>query len=201
MKDHDCRCLHRRLEEQPAAPAPGAVAAPPTIAEMVEATAAVLRLPRLRALARQLHLSDVDREDVAQETLFKAWRARERYSRAYHLRTWIAGIARNAMLDLYRKQRRRRCGSLTTRDGTTIDPPGPPHDPLDELIDREQAALLAEALRAAPPLVRRIAALRRRGLSFAEVARRLRRTQAGVVSVWHRFKVRTRAAVARGGEG
>jgi RNA polymerase sigma-70 factor (ECF subfamily) len=197
MKEHDCRQLQSRLNAQGARQVPPfAMIQPPTIGEIQAATVYVLRSPGLRQLADQLHLNETDREDVFQETLFKAWRARERYSPAYALRSWVARIARNAMLDLYRKQRRRRCSSLTARDGETIDPAAPTPEPLRELIARETAGRLEEALAKASPLIRRIAELRQAGLSFAQVAGRLGRSHSAVVSTWHRFKVRTLAGLA-----
>jgi RNA polymerase sigma-70 factor (ECF subfamily) len=192
MHQHDCHGLQGRLgENRPPVPA---ATDPPTIEEILEAARRVLDAPATRQRAAQLRLNRADLEDVAQEVLLKAWRARDRYSRAFQLRTWVAGITRNAMLDLYRKQRRRRARPLTDHEGrpcveVVAGTPGP----ADALAHRELAAHLAEALAQAPPVVRQVAALRDEGRTFAEAAAALGRKPAAVVTLWHRFKVRTLA--------
>jgi RNA polymerase sigma-70 factor (ECF subfamily) len=47
-------------------------------------------------------------EDMAQETLLRAWQALGRYEGRSSIRTWLHRIATNACLDLLARQRRRR---------------------------------------------------------------------------------------------
>jgi len=84
-------------------------------------------------------------QDVVQETFVKAWRAADRYDpELSSLRTWLFGIARNAMIDHARAARARPWqGALV--DPTTVAEGGP------SVEDRTEAVLhswlVEEALR------------------------------------------------------
>ncbi len=46
-------------------------------------------------------------EDLVQETFLSAWNARERFRGECNERTWLTGVLRNKIIDLYRKNGRR----------------------------------------------------------------------------------------------
>ncbi|MBC7667878.1 sigma-70 family RNA polymerase sigma factor [Caulobacter sp. DWR2-3-1b2] len=56
--------------------------------------------PTLRRYARSLSGSTDAAEDLLQDTLERAWRARERYDPARGLRPWLATIMRNRFYDV-----------------------------------------------------------------------------------------------------
>jgi RNA polymerase sigma-70 factor, ECF subfamily len=56
----------------------------------------VAHLPRLRAFAMSLARTSDQAEDLVQETLLKAWRARDRFEPGTNLQAWLFTILRNA---------------------------------------------------------------------------------------------------------
>jgi RNA polymerase sigma-70 factor (ECF subfamily) len=79
---------------------------------------ALQHLPALMALATRLTRSRAEAEDLVQDTLVKALRAREQYRTETNLRAWLLKILRNTFLNGYRRQ------SLERRvlDGPDKDP-------------------------------------------------------------------------------
>lgn len=61
--------------------------------------------PRLvRFLAKLLDGSSIDPEDVAQESMVKAWRKRDQYDDRFQYSTWVYTIARRTAADHLRKR-------------------------------------------------------------------------------------------------
>jgi RNA polymerase sigma-70 factor (ECF subfamily) len=79
---------------------------------------ALQHLPALMALATRLTRSRSEAEDLVQDTLVKALRARAQYRTETNLRAWLLKILRNTFLNGYRRQ------SLERRvlDGPDKDP-------------------------------------------------------------------------------
>lgn len=71
-----------------------------TAAFREELTAAI---PYMRAFARSLTSHDAAADDLTQDALVKAWRARERYRAGTNFRAWVFTIVRN---QFYSDQRR-----------------------------------------------------------------------------------------------
>jgi RNA polymerase sigma-70 factor (TIGR02960 family) len=63
-----------------------------------------------------------DAEDVVQETLLRAWRARATLERPENLRAWLYGIATNACLDAIRRRGRRVDSYESIADVTWLQP-------------------------------------------------------------------------------
>lgn len=63
-------------------------------------------LPALRAFARSLVRDACLADDLVQETLLKAWKARDRYTPGTNLRAWLFTILRNDYYSRLRKRRR-----------------------------------------------------------------------------------------------
>lgn len=58
----------------------------------------VALIPRLRAYAMSLARSNVEADDLVQETLMKSWRARDSFAPGSNLQAWLFTILRNAFL-------------------------------------------------------------------------------------------------------
>jgi RNA polymerase sigma-70 factor (ECF subfamily) len=63
-------------------------------------------LPALRAFARSLVRDHARADDLAQESLMKAWANRERFQLGTNLRAWLFTILRNTFYSEMRKRRR-----------------------------------------------------------------------------------------------
>jgi RNA polymerase sigma-70 factor (ECF subfamily) len=150
-----------------------------------------------------------DAEDLVQETMLRAWRARDRYDPARaSVRTWLYRIATNACLSALGRRARRPLPSGLGAAGT--DPEGAPLGPAldvpwlepfpDVRFDVDRRADLRLALVAALQLLparQRAALVLRDVLEFsaAEVAEQLGTSVAAVNSALQR----ARAALAAGG--
>jgi RNA polymerase sigma-70 factor (ECF subfamily) len=110
-------------------------------------------------------------EDLAQESLLKAWRSRASFNGRANVRTWVFAIARNAWIDYLRRQRVR--GVEETMDqaiATASTAPGP----VASASGREFSAQMALAMTSLPPEQREALAMRESdGLTFIEIARLL----------------------------
>lgn len=62
--------------------------------------------PTVRAFARTLARDVARADDLAQETLLKAWANREKFEPGSNLRAWLFTILRNSFYSSYRKSRR-----------------------------------------------------------------------------------------------
>jgi RNA polymerase sigma-70 factor (ECF subfamily) len=69
-------------------------------------TQLVAQLPALRGFARTLAKDMSHADDLAQETMLKAWANRHRFQEGTNLRAWLFTILRNAFYSEYRKQKR-----------------------------------------------------------------------------------------------
>jgi RNA polymerase sigma-70 factor (ECF subfamily) len=127
----------------------------------------------LEAVALRLARNRDDAQDLVQDTLERAWRARERFAAGTNVRAWLITILRHRFFDESRR-----------RTGGPFGPQGEPAD-FDELPLREAeiepawASITSEQLRAAvsalPQPFRRICELRFfENLPYDVIARHLR---------------------------
>jgi RNA polymerase sigma-70 factor (ECF subfamily) len=171
----------------------------------IEAHRAALRLHCYRMLG-----SSHDSDDLVQETMLRAWRARESLTDPERLRPWLYRIATNACLDELAQRPRR---VLASELRPAQDPATPPEAGLDEALwlepmpsawldgaaaDPEARYTLRESVALAfvaalqvlsPP--QRAALLLRDvvGMSAEETAAALEQTVAAVNSALHRARV------------
>lgn len=142
-----------------------------------------------------------DAEDLTQETLLRAWKARDDFEGRASLRNWLYKIATNACLDSKRSSDRRPAVvSLNESDGTTTEitwlQPFPDHL-LDQSDDPEVAAIERETIELAYiTAIQHLAAKARAvlvlrdvlGWSAADTAETLQITVAGVNSALQRAR-------------
>lgn len=147
-----------------------------------------------------------DAEDLVQETLARAWRARGDYRGDAGLRTWLRRIATRVCLDALRRQRRRRTlpGAMTpgTQDQVLwLEPlpddllPDPAADPAAAYELRESVSLaFLTALQQLPARQRAVLILRDvLALRADEAAAVLETSVSGVNALLHRARRTMRA--------
>jgi RNA polymerase sigma-70 factor (ECF subfamily) len=64
---------------------------------------ALTHLPALLALGRRLVRNQAEAEDLVQDTLLKAFRARAQYERGTHLKAWLFKILKNTFINRYHR--------------------------------------------------------------------------------------------------
>lgn len=132
-----------------------------------------------------------DAEDLAQETLLRAWRSLERFERRAHIHTWLYRIATNACLDeLARRPRRPRPVLDPYPDARLVDAGSPVCDPAARYALREGMELaFLTAIQRLPGRQRAVLILRDvLGWSGAEVAELLQTTVAAANSALQRAR-------------
>jgi len=105
-------------------------------------------------------------EDAAQDAFIRAWLNLPSFQAGTSLRNWLYRIAVNAALDMLRRKQHQPLEEFETM--MLADPePGPE----TELVKREQAILIEQAINALTPAVRAVLVLREYGeLSYKEIA-------------------------------
>ena len=123
-------------------------------------------MPNLRAYARRLTRNEADTDDLVQDTLARAWAARERFEIGTNLKAWLMRIARNSFLSRKRRDRRSVSWDPALAERHLMMPPVQEEGIVFRQLD-EAIWSLAEGQRLAFELVTRD------GLTFEEVAGRL----------------------------
>jgi RNA polymerase sigma-70 factor (ECF subfamily) len=130
----------------------------------------------LRRMSGDHHRS----EELFQETFLAVWTGRAKYQYPRPFRAWLFGIALNKCRAEYRQ---RTAEPLEYDAGTDAAPPAGDPSPVEAAIAVETAALVEEAVLCLPAQQRSVVVLRVwNGLSYAEIAEALGRTEATVRS-------------------
>ena len=131
-----------------------------------------------------------DAEDLAQETLLRAWRALERFEPRAQFQTWLYRIATNACLDELERRPRRPAPVDLFPDRPSDDSASPTYDPAARYAIREGMELaLLRAIQELPGRQRAVLILRDvLGWAAAEVAELLESTVASVNSALQRAR-------------
>jgi RNA polymerase sigma factor (sigma-70 family) len=119
-----------------------------------------------------------DREiasDLVQETFMKAFSSLKSYRSEYRFSTWLYKIAANSSIDFLRKKRIQAMSldnPIATGDGeVTIEVPDYSHHPEEEIIRRERAVSIQEAIDSLPEKYRRVIVARHKEeKSYEEIA-------------------------------
>ncbi len=135
--------------------------------------AALEHLDALFRVARRLTRSELDAEDLVQETFARAFDAREQYLEGTNLRAWLFRILRNAHIDVYRRRR-----ASPERGPLLDDPPAAAAsqvEPLrgDEELERLRSVVaddIEAALASLSPDARAVILLDLEGLTEGELA-------------------------------
>lgn len=131
-----------------------------------------------------------DAEDVAQETLLRAWRALERFEPRVQFQTWLYRIATNACLDELERRPRRPQPVDPYPDGPADELASPTYDPAARYAIREGMELaLLRAIQHLPGRQRAVLIFRDvLGWTAPEVATLLESTVASVNSALQRAR-------------
>jgi RNA polymerase sigma-70 factor (ECF subfamily) len=131
-----------------------------------------------------------DAEDLAQETLLRAWRALERFEPRVQFQTWLYRIATNACLDELERRPRRPEPVDPFPDRPSDDSASPTYDPAARYAIREGMELaLLRAIQELPGRQRAVLILRDvLGWTASEVAELLESTVASVNSALQRAR-------------
>lgn len=147
----------------------------------------------LARVARTMSHSGAEADDLAQDTLVKAFRAMDSFD-GRHPRAWLARIARNTAIN--RDERNREFLS----DEGSIEPEPPPghtSDPQELVAGAEIDTVLRRALDDLPGAFRVVVQLVDvEGLSYQETANALEVPVGTVMSRLHRARTRLRNALA-----
>ncbi len=115
--------------------------------------------------------------DLSQETFVRVYYAIERYHTDYAFSTYIYRIATNLAISEIRKRKRRTILSLTglfqtdAEDVTEFQPPDTRSLPDEDLLEDEQAGVIAKAIETLPPKYRVPIILRDiEGKTYEEIA-------------------------------
>jgi RNA polymerase sigma-70 factor (ECF subfamily) len=160
----------------------------------------------LTAYCYRMLASPFEAEDAVQETLLRAWRARDRFEGRAALRSWLYRIATNVCLDLLKGRDRRArpmdlgpsvepiVENLNERSEVTWIEPTP--DPADALVERETIRLaFVAALQHLPPRQRAVLILCEvLRWQASEVAELLETTVASVNSALQRARATLESA-------
>jgi RNA polymerase sigma-70 factor, ECF subfamily len=149
-------------------------------------------------LGRRLRVK-LDIEDLLQDVSLEAYRdiGRFRGSTEREFLSWLRKILATILMNQLRhyfgtaRRNLRREKRLTLLDDSTggpaFDPVAPDTSPSERAQKRERATRLAEAIDRLPGPYREVIVLRHvEGLSFADVARKLDRTEDSVKNMWFR---------------
>lgn len=105
-----------------------------------------------------------DAEDVFQTTFVDA--VAGTFQAGTNLRAWVFRIAKNRIVDCYRKTKRQKTTDFA------IEPAGPTTEPLEALLRSEEASWLRTCLSLLSDVEQRVVRFRCGGVSHQEIARR-----------------------------
>lgn len=142
------------------------------------------RTPIFRFFAKR-GFSPEECEDLTQETFIGIYKGISSYRGQARFESWILTIATNAFRkELRRRSARKRSGSEVSLDAGQEDPsapdraatiPSPRLDPAGEVVSRERAWVLREAVEGLPGQMRRCLILRVvAGLTYRQIGETLR---------------------------
>lgn len=153
---------------------------------------------RVYHLALRMLGNPEDAEEAAQEAFLSAWRGLPAFKAESAFSTWLYRLTANLCIDILRKEKRRReivsIHSLDDdEDGDPIQVADLRFDPESEAMRHELQEALARGLDALSPDHRQVLTLRELGgLSYGEIAQRLRLEEGTVKSRIARARLQLR---------
>lgn len=130
---------------------------------------------KVYSLALRMCGSEDDAFDLAQEAFLRAWQSLGSYRSDAAFSSWLYRLTSNVCIDYLRKKKRSRVISLTFEDDegeqAQLELPDSAPTPEQRLLQKEEQALLREAMNALPVEARQILTLRAiNGLSYEQIA-------------------------------
>jgi RNA polymerase sigma-70 factor (ECF subfamily) len=123
-------------------------------------------------------------EDITAQTFLVAFESFGRFRQDGHFASWLFAIARHKAMDHYRQ--RKDTSPIGEIDDISLE-----EDPLNRVIQSEQAAALSKLIRALPEEDRELLRLRfLAAMSFPEIAHFLRRNEEAVKKSVYRLLAR-----------
>lgn len=123
--------------------------------------------PRLhRSMTAYLAGSEIEAEDILQETFLKAYRNLNHFEGKSNLYTWLYSIARNLCIDQFRKRKYE-----SNRSSIPVEEFELESDDLKSEEKKEEVLLLREAIAKLPEILRSIVVMKSiDGLSYPEIS-------------------------------
>jgi RNA polymerase sigma-70 factor (ECF subfamily) len=103
-------------------------------------------IDRVYYVTRYYVKTDEAADDIVQETFFKVWKYRRRYSVEKLFKPWLFSIARNTCLDHIKKKKDSAFSSLDTEDTQFADTIVDTGDLPDEQVQKKEHSLLVSTL-------------------------------------------------------
>jgi RNA polymerase sigma factor (sigma-70 family) len=136
-------------------------------------------LPSLKRHASRMARNICDPEDLLQDTLLKAWKAREQFSGEVKLATWVTAIMANEACQKVRTIiRHKRSAVILPMNDHTPQPPDPAPDPEQQSIRRERVDGIRLVLATYKPEIRQAVFLFAAGTPYSEPKQKLRASRA-----------------------
>ena len=130
-------------------------------------------------------------EDLTQESFLKAWQARNTYNPKQSWPTWLYRIARNTMIDSFRKKREVLDNAIEKREIVTAQ------NPESELAAKEKQAQMEKALAKLPELYATVLYLHYlEEMKIKDIAFVLKRSVRATTSLLHRARVQLKAELS-----
>ncbi|WP_417386398.1 RNA polymerase sigma factor [Gimesia sp.] len=136
--------------------------------------------PILLAFLKTRCHSNLQAVDIAQETWLRAWQKIPEYFDGTHFRGWLFQIAKNLLLDEFRKKK-------MTSLSAEMDAPEL-HDATQAFIDREEQQQLQDCMSKLDDIRQQIVRLRLSGQSHREISETLQVDYTTVQTRFHRAK-------------
>ena len=140
-------------------------------------------------------------EDITQDVFVKVWKKLKSYDDKYSFKTWLFSIARNTVIDYYRKKKEVVFSEFENEagDNVLIDTLADEAPLADEALAKIQdISAFNEILKKLPPLYKEVLLLRyAEDLSIEEIARVLKRPVETVKSQHRRGVLHLRALLMR----
>jgi RNA polymerase sigma-70 factor (ECF subfamily) len=157
----------------------------------------------LRFLTQRCQCHDADlAEDIVQQVLIKLYLRAEQYDPNRSFWGWLYRIARNEYIDALRRLHPGDRGigqALASDDADAVweEQVLVTTTPEQEVMEKERAQLLEEAITALPSLQRTIVRLKRQGIKGKDIAQQLGISQAHVSQLYHEAGEVLREAIER----
>lgn len=162
---------------------------------------------RVRSLFKRRGAAEEERRDLTQETFFRVFQGRGKFECTQEFEAWLFRIAANVWRNARRAAEAAKRNPFEESLDEWIDErgfapraaePGLLERPLESLLEKERMVLLIREVQKLPPRMRQCLLLRLfQGLSYDQIARRLRLSVGAVKAHLHQARHRLNERLAR----